>query len=172
MLREFLSNLANKFREILGTTDKINAQDFADKVEEVFDAGYNSAVKEGTITILENTKELKIEGLPKAPKTLNLIAYNANTPPNDDIQWIRGLDYIADGFSFGTSTVKILACTWLATTRNYIGNGGSSNGSISERNNNQLNLITFNDGTFTIKVREDSTQYYGENFTYKWIATF
>lgn len=38
-LREFLSNLANAFRTYLDTTDKINAQNFADKVGEVFEAG-------------------------------------------------------------------------------------------------------------------------------------
>ena len=40
MLREFLSNLANAFRSKLGTTDTINAQDFSDKVDEVYDKGY------------------------------------------------------------------------------------------------------------------------------------
>jgi hypothetical protein len=39
MLREYLSNLANKFRSILGTTEKINAQHFPDKVVEVWEAG-------------------------------------------------------------------------------------------------------------------------------------
>lgn len=38
-LREFLSNLANAFRTYLDTTDKINAQNFADKVGEVFEKG-------------------------------------------------------------------------------------------------------------------------------------
>lgn len=38
-LKEFLTNLANGFRTYLGTTDKINAQNFADKVGEVFEAG-------------------------------------------------------------------------------------------------------------------------------------
>lgn len=39
MLKEFLTNIANAFRSALGTTETINAQDFADKVNEVFEAG-------------------------------------------------------------------------------------------------------------------------------------
>lgn len=38
-LTEFLSNLANAFRTYLDTTDKINAQNFTDKVGEVFEKG-------------------------------------------------------------------------------------------------------------------------------------
>lgn len=40
MLKEYLSTLANKFRSVLGTTEKINAQDFPDKVTEVYEKGY------------------------------------------------------------------------------------------------------------------------------------
>lgn len=40
MLREYLTNIANAIRSKLGTTDKVNAQDFADKVNEVYDTGY------------------------------------------------------------------------------------------------------------------------------------
>lgn len=39
MLKEYLSGLANAFRTTLGITDKINAQDFTDKVNEVYEAG-------------------------------------------------------------------------------------------------------------------------------------
>lgn len=39
MLKEYLSNIANTIRSKLGTTDKVNAQDFADKVNEVYDKG-------------------------------------------------------------------------------------------------------------------------------------
>lgn len=49
MLKEFLSNLANAFREKLGTTDKINAQDFSNKVAEVYKAGQKSMVDESKI---------------------------------------------------------------------------------------------------------------------------
>lgn len=42
MLKEYLSTLANAFRIVLGTTDKINAQDFTDKVNEVYEAGKKS----------------------------------------------------------------------------------------------------------------------------------
>lgn len=39
MLKEYLSTLANAFRSKLGITDKINAQNFSDKVNEVYDKG-------------------------------------------------------------------------------------------------------------------------------------
>ena len=39
MLREYLSNIAGAIRSKLGTSDKVNAQDFADKVNEVYDKG-------------------------------------------------------------------------------------------------------------------------------------
>jgi hypothetical protein len=39
MLREYLSNIADKFRTHLDTTESINAQDFVDKIDEVYDKG-------------------------------------------------------------------------------------------------------------------------------------
>lgn len=39
MLKEYLSNIANAFRSALDITDKINAQDFANKVGEVYEKG-------------------------------------------------------------------------------------------------------------------------------------
>ncbi len=39
MLKEFLNNIANSLRSKLGTTDTINAQDFPDKISEVYEAG-------------------------------------------------------------------------------------------------------------------------------------
>ena len=56
MLREYLSNIADKFRTYLDTTEPINAQDFAGKVEDVavrynqlgFTSGYNQGLEEGT----------------------------------------------------------------------------------------------------------------------------
>ena len=46
MLKEYLSALANKFRDKLGTTEKINAQDFVDKVDEVYAAGEDNTLRE------------------------------------------------------------------------------------------------------------------------------
>ena len=43
MLREYLKSIANVIREKLGTTDKINAQNFANKVDEVYEAGKQKA---------------------------------------------------------------------------------------------------------------------------------
>lgn len=42
MLREFLTNIANAIRAALGATDRINAQDFPDKINEVYEAGKKS----------------------------------------------------------------------------------------------------------------------------------
>lgn len=57
MLKEYLNTLANAFRSVLGTTDKINAQNFASKVNEVYEKGkaeggdtetaYNEGVEAG-----------------------------------------------------------------------------------------------------------------------------
>ena len=41
LLKEYLTNIANAIRSKLGTSDKVNAQDFADKVSEVYDKGRN-----------------------------------------------------------------------------------------------------------------------------------
>jgi hypothetical protein len=47
MLKEYLSTLANAFRSMLETTEKINAQSFPDKVNEVYNAGYEKGKLEG-----------------------------------------------------------------------------------------------------------------------------
>ena len=39
MLIEYLTNIANTIREKLGNTDKINAQDFSNKISDVYEAG-------------------------------------------------------------------------------------------------------------------------------------
>ena len=39
MLKEYLTNIANAIRSKLGEADKVNAQDFADKIAEVYDKG-------------------------------------------------------------------------------------------------------------------------------------
>lgn len=56
MLKEYLSSIANKFRDVLGTTKPINAQDFVDMIEEThrhswsdgMGTGYNQGLEEGT----------------------------------------------------------------------------------------------------------------------------
>ena len=47
MLREYLTSIANKLRELLGTTDTINAQNFTSKIDEVYNAGYEKGKSEG-----------------------------------------------------------------------------------------------------------------------------
>lgn len=64
MLKEYLSTLADKFRSVLGTTEKINAQDFPDKVTEVYEKGYikgdvdgfDKGVSAGKLELLTNSK--------------------------------------------------------------------------------------------------------------------
>lgn len=56
MLREYLSNLANQFRRILGTKEIINAQDFADKINEVKIYGWNEGMGQGYNLGLEEGK--------------------------------------------------------------------------------------------------------------------
>lgn len=47
MLREYLTGIANSIRATLGTNEVINAQDFPDKVQEVYDAGYVAGQQAG-----------------------------------------------------------------------------------------------------------------------------
>lgn len=47
MLKEFLTSIADKLRELLGTTDTINAQNFTSKIDDVYDAGYEKGKSEG-----------------------------------------------------------------------------------------------------------------------------
>ena len=47
MLKEYLSSIANKFRDVLGTTEPINAQDFVDKIEETKRYSWNEGMGTG-----------------------------------------------------------------------------------------------------------------------------
>lgn len=47
MLREYLSTIANAIRSKLGSTAKINAQNFADKIGEVYEKGFDEGVAQG-----------------------------------------------------------------------------------------------------------------------------
>ena len=46
-LGDFLAGIANKIRELLGTTDPINPQDFEDKIQTVRDDAYSQGFAEG-----------------------------------------------------------------------------------------------------------------------------
>lgn len=165
MLKEYLSTIANAIRSKLGSTAKINAQNFADKIGEVYDAGYNSAVREGTVTFTETSKILSISGLPSEPKELHLLAFNAYTPTNDNDAFVGALNYIRDGFSYG-GTAKIKAAVWLRL------NAGAANGSIAEKIANQNNVFKFENGAFEIDLTYSTKYCFGENYTYKWTAIF
>ena len=56
-LSDFLKSLANKFRSHLGTTAKINPQDFEKKVDEVFDAGSSLGYNEGWLSGVNDGKQ-------------------------------------------------------------------------------------------------------------------
>lgn len=45
-LKPYLSNIAEKLKSLLGITDKINAQDFVEKIEEVYEQGKKSQYDE------------------------------------------------------------------------------------------------------------------------------
>ena len=167
MLKEYLSTLANAFRSKLGG-GKINAQDFPNKVGEVFDAGYNNAVRTGTITITERTKTLAISGLPSKPKTLSLFVHSLFVPTTtvEGEFYIAGLDYYSDGFFVGTNPNKRLGYFWLMNI-NAIGD----NVTFQERHY-LPDLITFDNGTFTLTIRSSNAYYFVESYTYTWVATF
>lgn len=170
MLREYLSKIADQFRTHLDTTEPINAQDFANKIEEVYKAGYNSAVKEGTITITGASKTLSISGLPSIPKTLNLFGLVADSP-EDERYFIGSLNFVKDGFSYG-GTAKILAALWLRVKKDDNNATGAANGSLAKAVADRNNVFTFENETLTIDFSYHSTYTFGDNYTYKWIATF
>ena len=107
---QFIANIATSIREKTGINKTYKTVEMSGGVNEVYEAGYengyNSAVLSGTITVLENTKTLSISGLPKAPKELNLLSLNTTSPTNDNQYFIRGMDYDANGFFYGTSTLQ------------------------------------------------------------------
>ena len=47
MFKEYLTSIADSIRAKLGTSEKINAQSYADKISEVYDAGYAKGAEEG-----------------------------------------------------------------------------------------------------------------------------
>lgn len=47
MLKEYLTSIADSIRAKLGTSEKINAQSYADKISEVYDVGYAKGAEEG-----------------------------------------------------------------------------------------------------------------------------
>lgn len=53
MLKEYLSKIADAIRSVLGTTDPINAQDFPDKIEEVYETGRQEMASE--LSVEKNT---------------------------------------------------------------------------------------------------------------------
>lgn len=142
-----------------------------ENVSKVYEAGKEKAVLSGVVSFTDMSKTLAINGLSAPPKSVNIFACSAVSPTDDNQYFIRGLDYEAEGFYYGTSTQKMVACLWLATTKN-ISDTAAANGSISERINNNYNILSYADGTFTIRLQENNKYYFGENYTYRWTVVF
>lgn len=113
MLKEFLSRIADAFRAKLGTTDKINAQNFPAKVAEVYDAGYAKGKSEGItpsgeVEITQNgthdvakyaTAKVNVGGGYSLQDFINSrgiknLYYDANvsTVTNEDVMWLADVD--------------------------------------------------------------------------------
>ena len=90
MLREYLSNIADTFRTHLDTTEPINAQDFAGKVEDVavrynqlgFTNGYNLGLEEGKplgkLELLQDSEYMnaKVSGTAIAVNDVNAVEHS------------------------------------------------------------------------------------------------
>ena len=61
MLREYLKSIADKFRLALGTTNQINAQEFPDKVIEVYSSGYDTGLNFGYENGVEQGKQAEYD---------------------------------------------------------------------------------------------------------------
>lgn len=87
MLREYLTNIANAIRSKLGTTDKVNAHDFADKVNKVYDKGvinqrknfWNVLTTDGTRTDFSGTFQKKYWNKHTFEPTVCIKPTNAST---------------------------------------------------------------------------------------------
>ena len=140
-----------------------------------YNEGYNegkaSATLSGITSFTEATKTLVITGLPAEPKKINMYSSMAIAPTDDNQYFIRGLDYEAEGFYYGTSTLRVMAAVWLSVSKN-VSNTAAGNGSISEKHNNQYNIFSYANGTLTIKMMSTNSYYFGENYTYRWTIVF
>ena len=143
----------------------------AEDMQVVYDAGKDAAVLSGTVSFTNASKTLTIDGLPAAPKQINIYSLSAVTPEDDNYYFVRGLDYDADGFYFGGGTVKLLACLWLAVT-NTVSETSAANGSINEKANKNYNIFSYDNGKFTIQLQSNNKYHFGENYTYRWTAVF
>lgn len=149
-------------------------QTIAENEQKVYEAGKKAATLSGTTSFTDTTKTLTITGLPEVPKQMNIYASNYNNPTTEAQNFIRGLDYVAEGFYSGTSTTKVLAFVWLNMARTDTNTNGAGNGSINEKKATEYNIFSYDEdsGTFTINLQPDNTYYFGENFTYNWTIIF
>lgn len=86
MLKEYLSNIADQFRTHLDTTEPINAQDFAGKIEDValkhnlsgFASGKEVGIEQGKLELLRDSEYMnaKVSGTAIAVNDVNSIEHN------------------------------------------------------------------------------------------------
>lgn len=109
-LKEYLSTLANKFRDKLDTTEKISAQDFVDKVDEVYNIGQESILEQSTSIKKEvsDTAIITLTNPIEVPHNITIHLFNENVTDFSKIQlykigtnlWGGELEY----GSFSTTT--------------------------------------------------------------------
>lgn len=80
MLKEYLSTLANKFKSVLETSDKINAQNFVDKIQEVYSKGYTEGKPLGKIELLQDSEYMnaKVSGTAIVVNDVNAVEHNVD----------------------------------------------------------------------------------------------
>jgi hypothetical protein len=171
MLKEYLGTLANAFRTALGTTDKINAQDFANKVGVVYEKGKAEGgggsglpntiteIKSGNFTVASDTTDGQyVEiSMSEAPTTILLWA-------DKDVQELYTHLFIGWGapFSFvGTSNLN----------RYFIHHGTNAtgySGNFRTEGNGGFTDIT-KDG-FMVHGYTRNSFYFRAGITYHWLA--
>ena len=71
MLKEYLKSIADNLRATLLITEKINAQDFPDKVIDVYNSGYDAGQNFGYNTGIKHGKQAVWEAIQNNGKPAN-----------------------------------------------------------------------------------------------------
>lgn len=166
MLREYLSNIADKFRTYLDTTEPINAQDFAGKVEDVavrynqlgFTNGYNLGLEEGKplgkLELLQDSEYMnaKVSGTAIAVNDVSPIEHNVRCKVEsknliNDSTILDGYEILEDEI-LPNANWYVVSVDVMPTTQ-YSVSGFSSMARIEEDINGVKTRIYTNDVTFT-----------------------
>ena len=129
------------------------------------------SVLRGIITLTEKSRILTIEGLPKAPKELNLMCLSPKIPTDTNEYNIYAIDYYAEGFTLGTSNIKRVASI-TSTVHKDVSSNYYSNTTINESVQIETNMFLFENGIFKIDFSNTSKLYFCENFSCKWTVVF